>query len=171
MADWEKVVWRRNHGAWISRYTVLDEELKVVDRYVARNDIISDIDRGLYFQRNLYRRGDDIETRRFPARFKGRSLIFEGGPHLEGHAHVIDKDVVVLRFRYLSRPVDVLETITMGADDDRGRTMQQFEGGVLRRVTVVFGEHRVGKPQVDVEGNDLEPVTDQFWREHFPELR
>jgi hypothetical protein len=171
MADWERNLWLRHDGAWISRYTVLDENLKVVDQYVARNDVISDFERGLYFQRNLYRRGDEIENRRFPARYEGRSLIFEGGKILEGHAHAVDPDVILLRFRYLRRPVEVLETITLGTDDDRGRTMQQFEDGILKRVTVVFGERRVGKPEVDVEGKDLAPVGEDFWRAHLPDLR
>ena len=171
MEDWERQLWSRHDGAWISRYTILDEKLNAVDRYLARNDMISDFKRGLYFQRNLYRRGDKVEDRRFPARFRGRSLVFEGGRLLEGHALAVDRDVVVLRFRYLSRPVEVLETITLGTDDDRARTMQQFEDGVLRRVTVVFGERRVSDPQVDVDGNDLAPVDEEFWRAHFPELR
>jgi hypothetical protein len=171
MADWEKQLWKRHNGAWVSRYTIFDEHLNVVDSYVARNDVISDFERRLYFQRNLYRRGDQIEDRRFPARFNGRSLIFEGGHLLEGHAHAVDPDIVVLRFRYLSRPVEVLETITLGTDDDRARTMQHFERGVLKRVTVVFGERRVRDPEVDVNGHDLAPVDEEFWRAHFPELR
>jgi hypothetical protein len=169
MADWERRLWRRHDGAWVSRYTVLDENLNVVDRYVARNDMVSDFERGRYFQRNLYRRGDQVEARRFPARFDGRSLLFEGGRLLEGHAQAVQPDVVLLRFRYLDRPVEVLETITLGTDDDRARTMQQFENGVLRRVTVVFGERRItDRPGVDVDGNDLEPVEEEFWRAHFP---
>jgi hypothetical protein len=171
MQQWERELWRRHDGAWVSRYTIYDDRTQVVDEYVARNDMISDFVSGRYFQRNLYRRGGQVEERRFPARFEGRSLIFEGGKLLEGHARAFDPSLVVLRFQYLDKPFEVVETITLGGDSDRARTMQQFEYGALKRVTAVFGERKVlDKPGVDVDGHDLYPVTEEFWHEHFPEL-
>lgn len=171
MQDWERELWLKHNGAWISRYTIYDERQNVLDEYVARNDMVSDFASGRYFQRNLYRRPTGVEERRFPARFNGRSLIFEGGPWLEGHARAFDRTLIVLRFQYVDRPVAVVETITLGSDRDRGRTMQQFEHGVLKRVTAVFGERKLhDEPGVGVEGDDLYPVTEDFWHEHFTDL-
>jgi hypothetical protein len=171
MQDWERELWRKHDGAWVSRYTIYDAERNVVDQYLARNDMVSDFGSARYFQRNLYRRGNQIEERRFAARYEGRSLVFEGGRLLEGHARAFDPTLVVLRFQYLDKPFSVVETITLGGDRDRARTMQQFEDGLLKRVTAVFGERKVlDAPGVDIEGHDLYPVGEDFWKEHFPEL-
>lgn len=171
MEDWERELWRQHDGAWVSRYTIYDQHKNVVDEYLARNDMVSDFAGGRYFQRNLYRRGAEVEERRFPARFSGRSLIFEGGRLLEGHARAFDPALIVLRFQYLDKPFEVVETITLSGDGRRARTMQQFEAGVLTRVTAVFGERKVlAQPGVDADGRDLYPVGEDFWREHFPEL-
>lgn len=129
MQDWERHLWLKHNGAWLSRYAIYDERKNVVDEYVARNDMISDFASGRYFQRNLYRRRTGVEERRFPARFEGRSLIFDAGPWLEGDAHAFDPTLIVLRFQYRDRPVAVVETIMLGSDRDRRRTMQQFEQG------------------------------------------
>ena len=171
MQDWERRLWTRHDGAWTSHYTIYDADQKIVDQYHARNDMVSDFATGRYFQRNLYRRGSEVEARRFKAHFQGRSLIFEGGTLLEGHAHAVDSNLVLLRFQYLDKPFEVVETINLLGDESRARTMQQAENGVLKRVTAVFGETRIlAEPGVDVEGNDLYPITEEWWHEQFPQL-
>jgi hypothetical protein len=155
MADWERELWEAHVGTWRSHYTVRDAEGNIVDEYDALNDIALDWERNVYSQRNTYTRGEGVEVRRYSASWEGREMVIRGRI-LEGRARAYDQRTIVLSFSKPSLGEETYETIVLTDPTHRGRTMQHYEGGVLERVTSVFGEVRVSaEPGIDAKGNDL----------------
>jgi hypothetical protein len=161
MADWERELWQAHVGTWKSHYTVRDAEGNIVDEYDALNEIALDWERNLYSQRNTYTRGEEVEVRRYSASWEGREMVIRGRI-LEGRARAYDERTIVLNFSKPSLGEETYETIVLTDPTHRGRTMQHYEGAVLKRVTAVFGEVRVSpEPGIDAEGNDLRPPGDR----------
>jgi hypothetical protein len=160
MADWERELWEAHVGTWKSHYTVRDAAGNIVDEYDALNDIALDWERNIYSQRNTYTRGEEVEVRRYSAGWEGREMVIRGRI-LEGRARAYDERTIVLNFSKPSLGEETYETIVLTDPTHRGRTMQHYEGGVLKRVTSVFGEVRTStEPGIDADGNDLRPPGD-----------
>lgn len=154
MAPWEKELWESHVGTWRSHYTIRDGAGNIVDEHDAINDIALDLERNIYSQRNTYTRGDEVEVRRYSASWEGREMIIRGEV-LEGRASAHDPRTIVLHFAKPSLGEETYETIVTMDGVHRGRSMQHYEGGVLKRVTSVFGEVKISdRPGIDADGND-----------------
>ncbi|GIW05880.1 MAG: hypothetical protein KatS3mg060_0685 [Dehalococcoidia bacterium] len=155
MAAWERELWEANSGVWISRYTVRDATGVILDQHEARNDIAIDWATNRYAQRNVYTRGDTIETRRYLGHFEGGRLVIESD-RLVGVAWPVERRVILLNFRLKDAPTETFELITLVDERHRARVMQHIAGGRLAAVTSVFDEVRVSaEPAIDAAGNDL----------------
>lgn len=159
MADWERELWESHVGTWKSYYTIRNAAGEIVDEHEALNDIQLDWEKNVYSQRNIYRRGGEVEVRRYSAHWEGREMVIRG-EFLEGRASAHDRQTIVLNFKKPSIGEETYETIVLIDGHNRGRSMQHYEKGVLKRITSVFGEERISsEPAIDAEGNDLRPAV------------
>jgi len=155
LADWERELWEGHVGVWESYYTIRDSEGSIVDEHHAINDIVIDWDRMQYGQRNIYTRGEEVETRRYTGKFVGQDLVIEG-KFLHGSSRAYDERTIVLNFAKPSLGEETYETIVLMDEINRGRSMQHYKDKELVRVTSVFGEKRISaEPRIDADSNDL----------------
>ncbi|MEM7049254.1 MAG: hypothetical protein AAF604_06320 [Acidobacteriota bacterium] len=155
MEPWERELWERHIGTWKSSYTIRDAEGNIVDQHEAINDIALDWEQNLYSQRNIYTRGEETEVRRYTAHWEGSEMVIRGKV-LEGRARAYDQNTIILWFSKPSLGEETYETIILGREPHRGRSMQHWENGVLVRTTSVFGEVKTSDlPAIDAAGHDL----------------
>jgi hypothetical protein len=152
LAPWERDLWIANTGTWTSHYTVRDAAGALIDEHDAVNDIAIDWQANRYAQRNIYTRGDQVETRHYLGHFDGQRLVIESA-RLIGAAWAVEPRLILLNFRLKDAPIETFELITLIDERNRARVMQHLDGDRLASVTSVFEERRIAaEPAIDATG-------------------
>ena len=129
-------------GIWEGTYTSVTPTGELIERYRSRQE--TSLDGDVWRERITYFREDqEPKTYDFTGRFEGEMLLFEDDD-ISGDTYFVDDDILVLPYRWKSRPQErVVETVVLATPIRKARIWQVFDSGELVRVMII-DEHLVG---------------------------